>query len=98
MEVSACRPWLEAEIAAVRPEIVVLLGSSAAQGVLGRDFRVTQRRGEWISSALAPLVTATIHPSAILRAPDAEARQAEMVRFVSDLKLVADRLGQARAA
>jgi uracil-DNA glycosylase family protein len=98
LEVSACRPWLEAEIAAVRPDVVVLLGSTAAQGVLGRDFRVTQHRGEWIPSPLAPMVTATIHPSAILRAPDEESRQAEMARFVADLKLIADRLQLPRAA
>ncbi len=98
LEISACRPWLEAEIAAVQPEVVVLMGSTAAQGVLGRDFRVTQHRGEWIPSPLAPMITATIHPSAILRAPDQEARHMEMDRFVADLKLVADRLRQPRAA
>lgn len=98
LEVSACRPWLEAEIAAVRPEVVVLLGSTAAQGVLGRDFRVTQHRGEWIPSPLAPMVTATIHPSAILRAPDEDARHAEMARFVADLKLIAEHLHLPHAA
>ncbi len=98
LEISACRPWLEAEIAAVQPEVVVLMGSTAAQGVLGRDFRVTQHRGEWIPSPLAPMITATIHPSAILRAPDQEARHMEMDRFVSDLKLVASRLRLPRAA
>jgi DNA polymerase len=98
MEVSACRPWLEAEIEAVQPEVIVLLGSTAAQGVFGRDFRVTQHRGEWTPSPLAPMVTATIHPSAILRAPDADARQMEMERFVADLKLVAAHLRHPRAA
>jgi len=98
LEVSACRPWLEAEIEAVQPEVIVLLGSTAAQGVLGRDFRVTQHRGEWIPSPLAQMVTATIHPSAILRAPDAEARHMEMERFVADLKLVAVHLRHPRAA
>jgi len=98
MEVSACRPWLDAEIEAVQPEVIVLLGSTAAQGVLGREFRVTQHRGEWIPSPLAPIVTATIHPSAILRAPDAEARHMEMERFVVDLKLVAVHLRHPRAA
>jgi len=98
LEVAACRPWLEAEIAAVRPEVVVLLGSTASQGVLGRDFRVTQHRGEWVPSPLAPLVMATIHPSAILRAPDEEGRHAEMARFVADLKLVAGHLRHPQAA
>lgn len=98
LEVSACRPWLEAEIAAVRPEVLVLMGSTAAQGVLGRDFRVTQHRGEWIPSPFAAFVTATIHPSAILRAPDPESRHMEMIRFVADLKVVAEHLRQPRAA
>ena len=98
LEISACRPWLEAEIAAVQPEVVVLMGSTAAQGLLGRDFRVTQHRGEWIPSPLAPMITATIHPSAILRAPDQEARHMEMDRLVADLKLVASRLRLPRAA
>jgi DNA polymerase len=98
LEVSACRPWLEAEIEVVQPDVIVLLGSTAAQGVLGRDFRVTQHRGEWIPSPLAPMVTATIHPSAILRAPDADARHTEMDRFVADLKLVAVQLRHVRAA
>lgn len=98
LEVSACRPWLEAEIAAVQPEVIVLLGSTAAQGMLGRDFRVTQHRGEWIPSPLAPLLTATVHPSAILRAGDSESRHREMLLFVADLKLVANRLRTPRAA
>jgi uracil-DNA glycosylase family protein len=98
LEVSACRPWLEAEMATVRPEILVLMGSTAAQGLLGREFRVTQHRGEWIPSPFAAFVTATIHPSAILRAPDSESRHMEMNRFVADLKVVADRLRLPRAA
>jgi uracil-DNA glycosylase len=98
LEISACRPWLEAEIAAVRPEVLVLMGSTAAQGVLGRDFRVTQHRGEWIPSPFAAFATATIHPSAILRAPDSESRHMEMSRFVADLKLVAEHLRLPRAA
>jgi uracil-DNA glycosylase family protein len=89
LEISACRPWLDAEIAATRPEVVVLLGATAAQGVFGRNFRVTRHRGEWVPSELAPHVLATVHPSAVLRAPDEESRHEEMRRLVSDLKIVA---------
>jgi uracil-DNA glycosylase len=92
LEISACRPWLEAEIALTRPDVLVLLGATAAQGVLGRTFRVTQRRGEWVESSLSPNVLATVHPSAILRAPDDESRHEEMRRFVFDLKVVAARI------
>jgi len=91
-EVAACRPWLEAEIAAVRPKIIVCLGATAAQSLLGRDFRVTQHRGEMLPSNLAPFVMATVHPSSILRAPDEDARHAEMKRFIADLKQAARRL------
>ncbi len=92
LEISACRPWLDAEISVTRPEVVVLLGATAAQGVLGRSFRVTHHRGEWIGSPLAPYVLATVHPSAILRAPDDESRHEEMRRFVADLKKVAGQI------
>ena len=85
-EVLACRPWLEAEIAAVKPKIIVCLGATAAQALLGKDFRVTQRRGELVDSPLAPHVMATVHPSSILRAPDEETRHAERERFAKDLK------------
>jgi uracil-DNA glycosylase len=88
-EVTACRPWLEAEIQVVRPRVIVCLGATAAQALLGRTFRVTKQRGEFVASGLAPHVTATIHPSAILRAPDDEARREEMRRFVEDLRKVA---------
>jgi len=98
LEVSACRPWLDAEIAVTRPDVVVLLGASAAQGLLGRDFRVSQQRGEWISSPLATSVMATVHPSSILRAPDDETRHEEMRRFVADLKKVAGRIRLPKAA
>jgi DNA polymerase len=97
-EISACRPWLEAEIKAVKPQIVVLLGATAAQGILGRDFRVTQHRGEWLSSAIAPNVIATVHPSSILRAPDEDARHEEMNKFIADLKKVAAMLELQKAA
>ena len=88
-ELSACRPWLEAELDVVRPRVLVCLGASAAQALLGRDFRVTRQRGEWLESDLAEHVTATTHPSAILRQRDDESRQREMEAFVRDLKLVA---------
>jgi uracil-DNA glycosylase family protein len=88
-EMAACRPWLEAELAVVRPDVLVCLGATAAQSLLGRQFRVTKQRGEWIESDLAEHVTATIHPSAILRQRDDESRHEEMARFVEDLKLVA---------
>ena len=77
-EIAACRPWLDAEIAVLKPQVVVCLGATAAQALLGRDFRVTQHRGELMKSSLAPLVMATVHPSAILRAPDDETRHSEM--------------------
>src|SRR5437588_2316689 len=98
LEISACRPWLEAEIKAVKPQVVVLLGATAAQGILGRDFRVTQHRGEWIKSEIAPYVMATVHPSSILRAPDDDARHEEMRKFIADLKVVAERLRGRKAA
>lgn len=98
LEISACRPWLEAEIAVTRPEVVVLLGATAAQGILGRDFRVTQHRGEWVSSDVAPFVLATVHPSSILRAPDDESRHEEMRKFVADLKTVARQIHKKKAA
>ncbi|MDQ4095326.1 MAG: UdgX family uracil-DNA binding protein [Actinomycetota bacterium] len=84
-EITACKPWLEAEIRAVGPRAVVCLGATAAQGLLGRDFKVTQRRGELVDSPLADLVMATVHPSSILRAGDDEARKLEMKAFVEDL-------------
>jgi len=98
LEISACRPWLEAEIKAVKPQVVVLLGATAAQGIMGRQFRVTQHRGQWLESKIAPLVLGTVHPSAILRAPDDDARHEEMRKFVEDLKKVAAALQRRRAA
>jgi uracil-DNA glycosylase len=88
-ELAACRPWLEAELAVVQPRVLVCLGATAAQSLLGRQFRVTRQRGEWVESELAEHVTATIHPSAILRQRDDASRHAEMGAFVEDLKLVA---------
>lgn len=87
-EIGACRPWLDTEVALVRPRVIVCLGATAAQALLGRGFRVTQQRGSFVESPLAPLVTATVHPSSILRAPDDESRRQEMRAFVSDLKKV----------
>jgi uracil-DNA glycosylase len=87
-EIAACRPWLDAEIAFVRPQIIVCLGATAAQALLGRDFRVTLHRGEFLKSPLAPVVMATVHPSSILRAPDEDARQEELRHFVADLKKI----------
>jgi uracil-DNA glycosylase family protein len=91
-EIAACRPWLEAELDVVKPRVLVALGATAAQALLGRTFRVTQQRGQFVESTLAPRVTATIHPSAILRADD-EDRPEEMRHFVEDLKVVARELG-----
>ena len=88
-EIVACRPWLETEIALVKPRVLVCLGATAAQALLGRTFKVSRQRGEIVESPLAPMVTATVHPSSILRAPDDEARREEMSRFVADLKKVA---------
>jgi len=90
-EIAACRPWLDAEIAALHPKIIVCLGATAAQALLGSDFRVTQHRGEFLKSQLAPIVIATVHPSSILRAPDEQTRHTEMKRFIADLK----KIGQA---
>lgn len=97
IEISACRPWLDAELALVRPQIVVLLGATAAQSILGRQFLVTEQRGRWVQSKIAPYVLATVHPSSILRAADEESRHEEMQRFIDDLKPVAEQL-QVRAA
>ena len=92
VEITACLPWLQAEIDVVKPRALVCLGSTAAQALIGRKFKVTQQRGEFVPSPLAPLVTATVHPSSILRAPDDETRRAERARFVADLKKVAKAL------
>jgi uracil-DNA glycosylase len=98
LEISACRPWLDAELAVVRPEIVVLLGATAAQSILGRQFLVTEQRGRWIQSKIAPYVLATVHPSSILRAESDESRHEEMQRLIDDLKPVAEQLRTRAAA
>jgi DNA polymerase len=91
-EIAACYPWLSTELELVKPKVLMALGATAAQALIGRSFRVTTQRGQFIRSNLAPLVTATVHPSSILRAPDEETRHEEMRRFVADLKKVAGRL------
>lgn len=97
-EVAACRPWLDGELAAVKPEIVVCLGATAAQAILGKSFRVTKQRGEFLQSPEGYTVVATVHPSSILRAPDEDARHQEMRLFVDDLRKVAERMNTKRAA
>ena len=92
-EITACRPWLETEIALVKPRVLVCLGATAAQALLGRTFKVSQQRGRFVPSVLAPLVTATVHPSSILRARDDDTRRTEMKRFVADLARVAAKIG-----
>lgn len=89
IEIAACRPWLEAEIAVIKPEVIVALGATAAQALLGPQFRVTKQRGQFMESTLAPYVMATVHPSSILRAPDDETRRLEYRRFIDDLKKLA---------
>ena len=85
-EIAACRPWLDAELSVVKPRVLTCLGATAAQALLGKQFRVTKQRGRPVESELAPVVIATVHPSAILRAED---RDAEFAAFVDDLKTVA---------
>jgi DNA polymerase len=89
VEIEACFPWLEAETAAVAPRVIVALGATAAQALFGKAFRVTRDRGRLVPSALAPHALATVHPSALLRAPDEETRDREIRKFVADLRKVA---------
>jgi uracil-DNA glycosylase len=91
-QVHACLPWLQAELAVVRPRVLVLLGATAAQALLGGSFRVSRQRGELLESDLAPRVLATVHPSSILRAPDEQARALAYKGFVADLAVVAEEL------
>ena len=95
MEITACKPWIEAEIDVLHPDVLVCLGATAAQSLLGRQFKVSTQRGMWIPSPLAPFVMATVHPSSLLRAPDEETRRREVERFVEDLKLVHEALRDA---
>jgi DNA polymerase len=88
-EIAACRPWLDAELAIVKPRVLVCLGATAAQALLGKKFKVTEQRGELLRSDLAPYVMATVHPSSLLRAPDDETRRREIHRFIQDLARIA---------
>jgi DNA polymerase len=95
-EIAACKPWLGAELETVQPRVLVCLGATAAQALLGRSFRVTKERGHVIAdNPLAPMVMATVHPSSILRAADDETRRVEMKRFIEDLRVAADALAAA---
>jgi DNA polymerase len=89
-EIHACRPWLDAEVRLVKPKILVCLGATAAQALLGREFSVSRQRGQLVQSDLAPFVVATVHPSSILRAFDSESRRLQMQSFIKDLRIVAD--------
>jgi DNA polymerase len=91
-QIAACRPWLEAELGQVLPQVLVCLGATAAKALLGPRFKVTQQRGEFVDSELAPLATGTVHPSSILRAPDDEARRRAYRDFVEDLRAIAGAL------
>lgn len=91
-EIQACRPWLDVELALIKPQLVVCLGATAAQALLGKSFKVTRRRGEIIEGVIEAAITATVHPSSILRAPDDETRRRELAGFVEDLKRIAERL------
>src|SRR5262245_57551064 len=88
-QVASCRPWLDIELALVKPRILVCLGAVAAQALLGSGFKVSKDRGRFVESTLAPRVLATVHPSSVLRARDDESRRREMAQFVKDLKIVA---------
>jgi uracil-DNA glycosylase len=88
-EIHACRPWLEAEIDLIKPRVIVCLGATAAQALLGPRFKVSKQRGQFIESTIVPYILATVHPSSILRAPDDETRRAEKRHFIDDLKKVA---------
>jgi DNA polymerase len=98
LEIAACRPWLDVEIELVRPEVIVCLGATAAQALLGSSFRVTRQRGQLLPFQLAPQILATVHPSSILRAPDDATRKREFERMVEDLRVVANALLRRKAA
>jgi DNA polymerase len=97
MQIAACRPWFDAEVEVVKPKVIVCMGATAAQALLGRNFKVTQDRGKVISSGVLPIV-ATVHPSSILRARDSETHHAEMGRFIDDLRVVAAQIAGSRKA
>jgi uracil-DNA glycosylase family protein len=89
-QIKACRPWLHAELDVVRPEVLVVLGATAAKALLGNAFRLMAQRGQPLESDLAPVVVATIHPSAILRGSDSDAREAQRELFTEDLRVAAE--------
>ena len=91
-EIAACLPWLEAELSVVKPELIVCLGATAAQALLGKDFRVSRQRGQWLASPWANKTLATVHPSSILRAPDSKSRHEQLAMFIADLRKVATAL------
>ena len=93
-EIAACRPWLEAELRIVKPNLVVAMGATAAQAIFGPGFRVTRERGKVLSSKLAPRVLATVHPSSLLRQPDEESREREYKHFVADLRVALRATGE----
>jgi uracil-DNA glycosylase family protein len=97
-EIGACLPWLEAELDLLKPAVLLCLGATAAQALLGKSFKVTKERGKLMPSHLAPLIGATVHPSSILRAPDDDARHREFDHFVADLRVVAHALREQKAA
>ena len=94
-EIAACRPWLKVELRLIKPKLLICLGATAAQAILGSSFRVTRERGKVLSSKFAPRVLATVHPSSLLRQPDEESRQREYKRFVSDLRAALKAAGEA---
>src|SRR5437773_4177507 len=97
LEINACRPWLEAEISAIHPDVIVCLGATAAQSLMGRQFRVTADRGKFFEMPWARYVTATVHPSSLLRIKEHEDRRNEYRRFVKDLETVGNKLKQIRS-
>ena len=97
MQIAACHPWFDDEVKAVRPKVIVCLGATAAQALLGPEFRVTRDRGRLISTGDVPII-ATVHPSSILRATDDESRHSEMARFIDDLRVVAAQISGKRKA
>jgi DNA polymerase len=98
LEITACRPWIDAEIQVLKPKVIVCLGATAAQTLLGKHFRVSTQRGTFVPSMLAPWVIATVHPSSLLRAPDVKTRRLEIRRFVKDLKRIAEVVHSGEAA
>lgn len=98
LEISACRAWLDAEIDVVKPKVIVCLGATAAQSLLGRAFRVTQQHGQILEFRNNTQIAATVHPSSILRAPDEESRHREMQLFINDLRVIAKFVQAGKAA